>query len=98
MSKAAIKHPYITQDKRICRGSPIISGTRTRVIDIVIEHEYLGYTPDEIVDAHPYLNLSQVYDVLSYYYEHREKLDQEIRERKVQVEELRKQHQLKINE
>jgi len=37
MSKVAIKHPYITQDKRICRGSPIISGTRTRVIDIVIE-------------------------------------------------------------
>ena len=95
MSKVVIKHPYIVQDKKICRGSPVISGTRTRVIDIVIEYEYLGYTPDKIIVAHPYLNLSQIHDALSYYYGHREKIDQEIRERKVQVEELRKHYQLK---
>ncbi len=95
MSKTVTTHPYIIRDKSICGGSPVISGTRTRVIDLVIEYEYLGYTPDEIIDAHPYLDLSQVHDVLSYYYEHREELDREIRQRKAQVEKLRKQYQLK---
>jgi uncharacterized protein (DUF433 family) len=31
------------------------------------------------VAAHPQLALAQVYDALSYYYEHREELDEEIR-------------------
>ena len=88
----AIKHPYITQDEQISNGSPIIVGTRTRVIDIVIEYEYLGYTPDEIINAHPYLTLSQVHDALSYYYEHQEKIDQEIKKRKERIEELKELH------
>lgn len=81
-------HPYITMDKSISKGSPIIVGTRTRVLDIVIEYEYLGSTPDEIVDAHPHLTLPQVHDALSFYYEHSEELDMEIRERKEKLEEI----------
>jgi uncharacterized protein (DUF433 family) len=48
-----VLHPYIIVDRKISKGSPIIVGTRTRVLDISIEYEYLGSTPDEIVDAHP---------------------------------------------
>ena len=29
-------HPYIVKNKNVCDGSPIIEGTRTRVIDIAI--------------------------------------------------------------
>jgi hypothetical protein len=36
----------------------------------------LGRSPDEIISAHPHLNLSQVHDALSYYYENRDELDQ----------------------
>ncbi|MGB8217968.1 MAG: DUF433 domain-containing protein [Candidatus Methanoperedens sp.] len=90
MQKQVIKHPYITTDKRISRGSPIIVGTRIRVLDIIIEYEYLGHAPDDIVDAHPHLILPQIHDALSFYYEHREKLDQEIRLRKEKIEKLRK--------
>jgi uncharacterized protein (DUF433 family) len=50
-----VLHPYIIVDRKISKGSPIIVGTRTRVLDITIEYEYLGSTPDEIVDAHPHL-------------------------------------------
>lgn len=89
MSKVVTKHPYITQDERISGRSPIIVGTRTRVIDIVIEYEYLGRTIDEIIDAHPYLSLAQVHDALSYYYENREAIDGEIREK---VEGLRERY------
>lgn len=93
MSQVVTKHPYITRDERISGGSPIITGTRTRVIDIVIEYEYLGRTADEIVDAHVHLTLAQVHDALSHYYEYREEMDREIRERQEKVEELEKRYQ-----
>src|SRR3990172_11482707 len=85
MQKQVIKHPYITTDTRISKGSPIIIGTRVRVLDIIIEYEYLGYAPDEIVNAHPHLILPQVHDALSFYYERREELDKEIRLRKEKI-------------
>lgn len=76
--KKEILHRYITRDEKICQGTPIIAGTRIRVIDIVIEYEKLGYTPDEIVNAHPHLSLAQVHDALSYYYENRKEMDERI--------------------
>ena len=50
-----------------CVGDFLTLGTKTRVLDIAIEHEFLGATPDEIVDAHPHLTLPQVHDALSFY-------------------------------
>lgn len=78
-------HPYITNEKGVCGGSPIIEGTRVRVIDIAIEYDRLGYSPDQIVDSHPHLSLEQVHDALSYYYENRDALDQEIEIRKNRI-------------
>jgi len=69
-------HRFIVRDKDISGGSPIIEGTRTRVIDIAIEYEMLGRSPDEIISSHPHLNLPQVHDALSFYYENRDELDQ----------------------
>jgi uncharacterized protein (DUF433 family) len=85
---ANIKHPYITQDTKICRGSPVIVGTRTRVTDIAIEYDRLGMTPDEIIDAHPYLTLEAVHDALSFYYENREFFDKDILKRKESLKKL----------
>ena len=80
--KALIKedtnHPFIVKNKDVCNGSPVIEGSRTRVIDIAIEYEMLGHSPDEIISSHPHLNLSQVHDALSYYYENRNELDRKI--------------------
>lgn len=81
-----LHHCSIVRNKKICGGNPIIRGTR--IVDIVIEYEYLGYSTDEIVNAHPYLSLSQVHDVLSYYYENREQIDEEIRKRKEEINKL----------
>ena len=36
----------------------------------------LGRSPDEIINSHPHLNLPQVHDALSFYYENRDELDQ----------------------
>ena len=90
MQKQVVKHPHITTKAEISKGSLIISGTRVRVLDIIIEYEYLGLSPDEIVSAHPHLILPQIHDALSFYYEHREELDQEIRSRKETIAKLRK--------
>ncbi len=55
-----------------------IRRTRTRVIDIAIEYEIVGRSPDEIISSHPYLNLPQIHDALSFYYENRAELDQKL--------------------
>jgi len=70
-------HPYITHKKEIGRGKAIISGTRTRVSNIVAYHK-LGLSAEELAQEFPHLTLSKIYDALSYYYEHREEIDREI--------------------
>ena len=90
MSKTQVKHPHITEEPDISQGSPVINGTRTRIIDIIIEYEYLGKTPDEIVNAHPYLNLAKVHDAISYYYDYREEIDREISQRKDKIQTIRR--------
>jgi len=82
------RHPYISINPKISRGSPVIAGTRVRVIDIAIEYDRLGFTPDQIVDAHPHLTLEAVHDALSYYYENQSVMDNEIRQRKEDIKKL----------
>lgn len=90
MQKAKVNHPYIEADENICGGSPVIKGTRTRVVDIATEYEYLNHTPDEIISAHPHLKLEQVHDALSYYYENRKELDEKIKSDKQFIQKLSK--------
>jgi uncharacterized protein (DUF433 family) len=66
VQKAKVNHPHIEANEKICGGFPVIKGTRTRVVDIAVEYEYLNHTPDEIINAHPYLKLEQIHDALSY--------------------------------
>ena len=77
-----MSHPYVGRDLKISRGSPVVKGARVRVVDIAIEYEYLGRTPDEIASAHPHLKLKEIHDALSYYYENRREFDEKIKEDK----------------
>jgi uncharacterized protein (DUF433 family) len=88
--------PFIITSRGICNGSPVIRGTRTRVIDIAIEYDRIGYTPDQIVDAHPHLDLVKVHNALSYYYENRERLDEEITSRREHILQLKKEFPSKL--
>ncbi|MGR3318789.1 MAG: DUF433 domain-containing protein [Candidatus Anammoxibacter sp.] len=85
-----LKHPYISFDPKISKGSPVISGSRVRVLDIAIEYDRLGITPDQIIDAHPHLNLEAVHDALSYYYENKDVIDKQIREKKEIIRKIAK--------
>jgi uncharacterized protein (DUF433 family) len=82
LQKTRTEHPYVEINPKICGGSPVIAGTRIRIVDVTIEYEYLNRAPDEIINAHPHLKLEQIHDVLSYYYENRDALDKKIREDK----------------
>ena len=90
-------HPFIVKNMDICGGSPIIHGTRTRVIDIAIEYEILGHSPDEIIRSHPHLNLPQVHDALSFYYENRDELDQKAERAQEFIARLKKKIPSKIS-
>lgn len=96
VAKDITNHPFIVKKRMVCDGSPVIEGTRTRVIDIAIEYEALGHSPDEIVDNHPYLNLPQVHDALSYYYENRDELDRKIKQDQELISQLKKRFSSKM--
>ena len=72
LRKETTSHPYIVINKDVCGGSPIIEGTRTRVIDIAIEYEVLGRSPDEIIRSHPHVSLHQIHKELPIFHATRE--------------------------
>ena len=76
------EHPYVVRRDDILSGEPIIKGTRTPVRAIA-EWWKFGATPDEILQNLPYLTLAQIFDALSYYADHREEIEQYIRENRL---------------
>ena len=91
-----IRHPYIERRKGVCRGKPVIVGTRIKVSQIAIEYERLGWTPDQISDAHPHLRLAQIHDALSFYYENQKQVDAEILEDEHFIAERRQHYSSKL--
>jgi uncharacterized protein (DUF433 family) len=69
---------------------PVVAGTDIKVAQIASEHEHLGMTPDEIVEAHPHLTLADVHAALSYYFDHMEEIRADWREGDRLVEEMKK--------
>jgi uncharacterized protein (DUF433 family) len=80
------------------RLSEFIVDTRTRVIDIVIEYEILGRSPDEIIRSHSHLSLYHIHDALSFYYENRDELDQKIKQDQKFIKQLKEKSQYTVNE
>jgi len=81
MSTAAelveVCHPHIERRPGVQSGRPVIKGTRFPVSSIVQNHRR-GLSADDILREFPHLTPAQVYDALSYYYDHREQIDREI--------------------
>ena len=73
----------------VAGGKPRIAGRRVTVQNIAIWHERLGMTPDEIASEYD-LELADIHAALAYYFDHREAIDQTIREGEAFVKELRK--------
>jgi uncharacterized protein (DUF433 family) len=80
------EHIEITPD--VCGGKPHITGHRIKVQDIVVWHERMGMSPDEIVSQYPSITLSDVYAALAYYHDHLEEIRQQIQEDEAFAREL----------
>ena len=76
MSTLAIGHIVSTPGK--CGGKPCIAGTRIRVQDVAVWHGG-GMSVEEMVEQFD-LTPAQIYAALSYYYDHREEIERNIRE------------------
>lgn len=80
---------HIEATPGVAGGKPRIAGHRITVQDIVLWHERLGLSADEICAEYD-LELADVYAALSYYFDHRSEIDQSIRDGEALVAELRK--------
>src|SRR5579871_5217813 len=86
MPVVAITHIFVDE-----QGTAWIANTTTKVIEVVLDQKAFGLTPTEIHAEHPHLSLAQVHAALSYYYDHKSELDEEIARRYREVEQLRRE-------
>lgn len=89
MTVQALNH-HIEITPGLVGGKPRIAGRRITVQDIVIWHEQLGKSVDEIAEAHE-LSLADIHAALAYYFDHREEIDRSIQDGEAFVAEMRRQ-------
>ena len=85
---SAITYPHI---KINADGVAIISGTTTKVIEIVQDHMAHHWHAEDICRQYPYLSLAQVHAALTYYYDHQQEMEQEIDDRQRRIADIRAQ-------
>lgn len=58
-------YPHIVSKPGILYGKPIIEGTRLSV-EAVLQDLASGYTPDDLLDAYPFLTLEDIIAAIEY--------------------------------
>ena len=89
------QHIEITPE--IAGGKPRIAGHRITVQNVVIWHERMGKTPDEIATEYN-LSLADIYAALAYYFDHRLEIDQSIKESEAFVAALQRKGHSKLQQ
>jgi uncharacterized protein (DUF433 family) len=74
-----VVHPYVERRRGVQGGRAVIKGTRFPVSSIVQNYRR-GLSVEEILVEFTHLVPAQVHDALSYYYDHRSEIDEEIAE------------------
>src|SRR5512144_2758393 len=78
----AVAYPHIDMTSN---GVPYLTGTRTKVIEVVLDRLAYHWDAEEIQRQHPSLSLGQIHSALAYYYDHQEEMDRAIEEQLQQV-------------
>ncbi len=92
-TKTLDQHIEITPG--IAGEKPRIAGRRITVQNIVIWHERMSKSADEIAAEYD-LTLADVYAALAYYFDHRSEIDRDIQESKAFVKALRRKTPSKL--
>ena len=87
MVSVSTEHIQITPG--ICGGKPRIAGHRITVQNVVVWHERMGMSADEIAASHPSITLADVYAALAYYHDHEAEIIERIRDDEEFVQALR---------
>ena len=82
---ATVDYPHISLDSA---SVPVLTGTRIKVVEIVLDHLAHGSDAEEIHRQFPFLTLGQIHSSLAYYYDHQEEVDQDIARRLQKVGEI----------
>ncbi len=88
METVETTYKHIVQTSEIAGGKPRIEGHRITVQNVVVWHEQMGYSIEEIASMYE-LTLAQVHSALAYYFDHKYEIDQSIAESEAFVEEMR---------
>jgi uncharacterized protein (DUF433 family) len=71
-----------------CGGKPHIAGHRIKVQHVAVWHERMGLSPDEIASGYG-LTLAQVYAALTYYWDHKARIDADTKEGEAFADQMR---------
>ena len=93
MTEVATRYEHIILDEA---KVPTITGTRTKVIELVLDSRAYGWSPEELYYQHPHLTLGQIHSALAYYWDHQEELDRDIERRLQIVDQLQRDPQTYI--
>jgi uncharacterized protein (DUF433 family) len=74
--RVVTEHSHIEHVPGVRGGQPVVSGTRIPVW-VIVDHFKMGRSLDYILENYD-LAAEQVYDALSYYYEHTDEIEQAI--------------------
>lgn len=85
IAETRYEHIILNEDR-----VPIITGTKMKVIQLILDKIAYGWSPEELQYQHPHLTLGQIYSALAYYSDHQEELDQEIERQLKEVDQMRK--------
>ena len=88
---------HIEITPHIASGKPRIAGRRITVQNVVIWHDRMGKSADEIAAEHD-LALADIYAALAYYFDHRSEIDRDIEESEAFVEALRQNTPSKLRD
>lgn len=75
MNATTIPYPHLAID---ANGRPVVAGTRYKVLHLAGEHYHHGWSAEELLDQHPDLRPEQIYAALTYFYDHRDAMIQEM--------------------
>ena len=83
---ATVGYAHVSLDSE---GVPVVSGTRTKVVEVVVEHLAYGWEAQDLHEQHPHLSLGQIHSALAYYYDHKAEMDLDIQQRSQKAEHIK---------
>ena len=88
---------HIVVTPGIASGKPRIAGHRITVQNIVIWHDRMGKSADEIATEYD-LDLADIHAALAYYFDHRAEIDKSIDQSEMFLKSIRENAQSKLEQ